>query len=156
VRTERIELSTTGWKPVTLPLRHARIMLHIYQTCELCKSPLTRSISRRSVATYLVPSTGFEPVTLPLPRVRSTSRAIRACESGVAGRIRTGGFTDLQSVALGHSATATLNGAPGEIRTPDSLLTRQVLWPTELQGQNWHRCKDSNPDERFWRPSCYR
>ena len=25
VRTERIELSTTGWKPVTLPLRHARV-----------------------------------------------------------------------------------------------------------------------------------
>ncbi len=20
----------------------------------------------------------------------------------------------------------------------------------------WHRCKDLNPDERFWRPSCYR
>ena len=38
VRTERIELSTTGWKPITLPLRHARfILLLIYQTRELCE-----------------------------------------------------------------------------------------------------------------------
>ena len=29
---------------------------------------------------------------------------------------------------------STLNGDPGEIRTPDLLLRRQLLYPTELQG----------------------
>ena len=28
------------------------------------------------------------------------------------------------------------NGAPGEIRTPDNLLRRQMLYPTELQAPN--------------------
>lgn len=38
---------------------------------------------------------------------------------------------------VNHFATSTMminkNGAPGEIRTPDNLLRRQMLYPTELQ-----------------------
>ena len=45
---------------------------------------------------------------------------------------------DLQSAAIDHSATdpkLTKNRAIGGIRTPDPLITNQLLWPTELQ---WH------------------
>lgn len=38
---------------------------------------------------------------------------------------------------VNHFATPTIKilniGAPGEIRTPDNLLRRQMLYPTELQ-----------------------
>ncbi len=34
----------------------------------------------------------------------------------------------------------TVNGAPGEIRTPDHLVRSQILYPAELRAQN---------DERF-------
>ena len=38
---------------------------------------------------------------------------------------------------VNHFATPTIRifviGAPGEIRTPDNLLRRQMLYPTELQ-----------------------
>ena len=49
--------------------------------------------------------------------------------SGVASQIRTGGFTDLQSVALGHSATATLNLGPGLLYTIRAavLVIRRLL-----------------------------
>src|SRR5229473_744184 len=30
-----------------------------------------------------------------------------------------------------------LSGAPGEIRTPDPLLRRQTLYPTELRAHPW-------------------
>ena len=40
---------------------------------------------------------------------------------------------------VNHFATPTIRislvGAPGEIRTPDNLLRRQMLYPTELQAQ---------------------
>ena len=40
---------------------------------------------------------------------------------------------------VNHFATPTIGncfiGAPGEIRTPDNLLRRQMLYPTELQAQ---------------------
>ena len=42
--------------------------------------------------------------------------------------------SDLQSDAFNHSATdPTLFRAIGGIRTPDPLITNQLLWPTELQ-----------------------
>src|SRR5713226_4133521 len=36
---------------------------------------------------------------------------------------------------------AKINGAPGGIRTPDPLLRRQTLFPTELRARS---CKDSS------------
>jgi hypothetical protein len=53
--------------------------------------------------------------------------------------------TDLQSVPFGHSGIApqrtifrsilSVFGAGGGIRTPDQLITNQLLWPTELHRQ---------------------
>ena len=42
---------------------------------------------------------------------------------------------DLQSAAIDHSATdpTIKTRAIGGIRTPDPLITNQLLWPTELQ-----------------------
>ena len=47
---------------------------------------------------------------------------------------RTPKRTDLQSVAVGHLATYPhiVFRADGGIRTPDPLITNQLLWPTEL------------------------
>ncbi|MEN9489206.1 MAG: hypothetical protein RL494_1471 [Bacteroidota bacterium] len=47
---------------------------------------------------------------------------------------RTPKRTDLQSVAVGHLATypSFIYGADGGIRTPDQLITNQLLWPAEL------------------------
>ncbi len=48
---------------------------------------------------------------------------------------RTPKRTDLQSVAVGHLATCPafkFFRASGGIRTPDQLITNQLLWPTEL------------------------
>ena len=44
---------------------------------------------------------------------------------------------DLQSVPFGHSGNPPYQiGAGGRIRTPDLLITNQLLWPTELHRQN--------------------
>ena len=48
---------------------------------------------------------------------------------GATGQIRTDGFRDLQSLALGLSATVALFGAGKEIRTPDILLGKQTFYP---------------------------
>jgi hypothetical protein len=34
-----------------------------------------------------------------------------------------------------------ISGAPGETRTPDPLLRRQTLFPTELRARCWCDCK---------------
>ena len=39
---------------------------------------------------------------------------------------------DLQSAPFGHSGNSPFYGAGGGIRTPDPLITNQLLWPTEL------------------------
>ena len=49
--------------------------------------------------------------------------------------LRTRERTDLQSVAFNHSAICPIFGASGGIRTPDQLITNQLLWPTELHWQ---------------------
>ena len=36
-------------------------------------------------------------------------------------------------------------GDPGEIRTPDTLIRSQVLYPAELLGRIWQGQRDSNP-----------
>ena len=36
------------------------------------------------------------------------------------------------------------NGTPGEIRTPDPLLRRQVLYPAELRAHALHRSLDDS------------
>ena len=48
---------------------------------------------------------GFEPTTISLATRSSTTELLP--HYGVTSRIRTGGFTDLQSVALDHSAIVT-------------------------------------------------
>jgi hypothetical protein len=49
--------------------------------------------------------------------------------------------TDLQSVPFGHSGISPNNiknfRADGGIRTPDQLITNQLLWPTELHRHNF-------------------
>ena len=61
------------------------------------------------------------------PQSRSGERRIRTFE------VET---TDLQSVPFGHSGisptVSTKKRADGGIRTPDQLITNQLLWPTEL------------------------
>ena len=52
--------------------------------------------------------------------------------------LRTRERTDLQSVAFNHSAICPNFWASGGIRTPDQLITNQLLWPTEL---HWHFIK---------------
>jgi hypothetical protein len=52
-----------------------------------------------------------------------------------------------------------MNGAPGEIRTPDLMVRSHALYPTELRAhinlqtklfkQNWRRERDSNPRWAF-------
>ena len=43
---------------------------------------------------------------------------------------------------IGRGFNHTLrNGAPGEIRTPDTLVRSQVLYPTELRALNVSRVK---------------
>lgn len=51
--------------------------------------------------------------------------------------LRTLARTDLQSVAFNHSAIYPTKNkrADGGIRTPDPLITNQLLWPTELHRQ---------------------
>ena len=49
--------------------------------------------------------------------------------------------TDLQSAPFDHSGTLPFQNfkerrADGGIRTPDQLITNQLLWPTELHRQN--------------------
>ena len=53
---------------------------------------------------------------------------------------RTPKRTDLQSVAVGHLATypSFVTGADGGIRTPDPLITNQLLWPAELHRHKTH------------------
>ncbi len=46
-------------------------------------------------------------------------------------------LADLQSAPFGHSGNFPITiriklGADGGIRTPDQLITNQLLWPTEL------------------------
>jgi hypothetical protein len=57
-----------------------------------------------------------------------TSEA-KAVLFGVPGRIRTDGFRVLQTLALGLSATDTLNGAGEEIRTPDIHFGKVTFYP---------------------------
>ena len=40
--------------------------------------------------------------------------------------------TDLQSVLVSHLSISPTLRADGGIRTPDQLITNQLLWPTEL------------------------
>ena len=43
-------------------------------------------------------------------------------------------------------------GAPEEIRTPDPLLRRQLLYPTELQAQNLvERVMGIEPTQSAWK-----
>ena len=37
----------------------------------------------------------------------------------------------------GYDSNLNLNGAPGEIRTPDLLVRSQTLYPTELRARGW-------------------
>ena len=46
-------------------------------------------------------------------------------------------------------------GAPGEIRTPDPLLRRQLLYPTELQAHKWSGWWESNPRGQLGRLEFY-
>ena len=43
--------------------------------------------------------------------------------------------TDLQSVLVGRLSISPTFRADGGIRTPDQLITNQLLWPTELHRQ---------------------
>ncbi|MEY3085523.1 MAG: hypothetical protein RL037_1703, partial [Bacteroidota bacterium] len=43
--------------------------------------------------------------------------------------------TDLQSAAIATMRHPQLFRADGGIRTPDQLITNQLLWPTELHRQ---------------------
>jgi hypothetical protein len=52
--------------------------------------------------------------------------------------------TDLQSAPFDHSGTPPTSHckelrADGGIRTPDQLITNQLLWPTELHRQNFKK-----------------
>ena len=40
--------------------------------------------------------------------------------------------TDLQSAPVGHFGISPVSRAEGGIRTPDQLITNQLLWPAEL------------------------
>ena len=53
---------------------------------------------------------------------------------GVRDRIRTDGFTVLQTVPLDLSGTLTLFGSPAWVRSTDLLINSQTLLPTELLG----------------------
>ena len=45
-------------------------------------------------------------------------------------------------------------GGTGEYRNPDLILTKDALFPLSYS-TIWHIPKDSNSDQRFWRPMCY-
>jgi hypothetical protein len=47
--------------------------------------------------------------------------------TGASGQIRTGGFTDLQSGALDHSATDACYGRPGQSRTDHQRIMSPLL-----------------------------
>ena len=66
----------------------------------------------------MVPPLGIEPSSSVLQTGAMTTFAKAAIKIGVASRSRTDGFADLQSTALGLSATATLFGVPPGTRTP--------------------------------------
>ena len=67
VRTERIELSTAGWKPATLPLRHARDGgsggIRTHGTRKGTSVFKTEAINHSTTLPILVRMTGLEPVT---------------------------------------------------------------------------------------------
>ena len=46
-------------------------------------------------------------------------------------------------------------GDPREIRTPDTLIRSQVLYPAELLGQIGRGRGTQTPNLRFWRPLLY-
>jgi hypothetical protein len=47
---------------------------------------------------------------------------------------------DLQSAPVGHfGISPNVLRADGGIRTPDQLITNQLLWPTELHRQTFER-----------------
>ena len=47
------------------------------------------------------------------------------------------------------------HGDPREIRTPDTLIRSQVLYPAELLGQIGRGRGTQTPNLRFWRPLLY-
>ncbi len=68
---------------------------------------------------------------------------------GSSGEIRTHGFTDLQSVALGRSATEPY-GTSTRIRTLISQLSvateyKPAVLPLNYRGEKWRRLWESNP-----------
>ena len=52
--------------------------------------------------------------------------------------------TDLQSAPIGHSGTLpySINGAGGRIRTPDLLITNQLLYQLSYAGTATHDAKE--------------
>ena len=63
---------------------------------------------------------------------------------GATGWIRTSGFRDLQSLALGHSATVACLATPDGFEPPQAVLETAVL-PLTLRGNVWCEWRDSNP-----------
>ena len=91
----------------------------------------------------MVPPLGIEPSSSVLQTGAMTTFAKAAIKIGVASRSRTDGFADLQSTALGLSATATLFGVPPGTRTPtDSFGDCGAAITPEIQ--IWHRRRESN------------
>ncbi len=48
---------------------------------------------------------------------------------------------------VAFSSCSTKTGVPGAIRTPDPLLRRQLLYPTELQG---HKYNNQDPKSKLY------
>ena len=60
-----------------------------------------------------------------------------------------------QTIKKHSLQTVLFFGDPREIRTPDTLIRSQVLYPAELLGQIGRGRGTQTPNLRFWRPLLY-
>ena len=101
-RMMRIELTLSAWKAEVLPLNYIRKMERKTRF-ELATLALARRCSTPEPLPHiLVEGDGFEPSKAQL--------------------------TDLQSAPFGHSGIPRNNGADGGNRTPNLLITNQLLY----------------------------
>ena len=78
-------------------------------------------------ARCLVVGIGIEPISEPYQDSANPSQLTDQCH-GATGVIRTRGFRDLQSLALGLSATVALFGWRYRDRTDDIRCVKPVLY----------------------------
>ena len=116
-RVMRIELTPSAWKAEVLPLNYTRIIDLLIKQVNRFWSGRRDSNSRPSP---------WQGDALPLSHFRTL--IIKLLVEGGGFEPPKAQLTDLQSAPFGHSGNPRYFGAGGGNRTPNLLITNQLLY----------------------------